>query len=284
MSLPSPSYVVWVLPVVGQVCLAGLMWRRKIQRRFPLFFTYTLFQVAAFPVKFYTYHSSPLQYFYAYWTCGAIAVFLGFAVIYEVFREVFRPFDGLRDLGSVLFRWASLVLVLAAILMAATSPAMAHDRIMDTILILERSVRVMQCGLVMLMLLCSSQLGLSWRHHVFGIALGFGLFAAVELVVVTLLGIYGQSVGSALSLAKSLTYNVAVFLWIGYLASPEPERVSAAQLVRTDGWDFALSGVTHARPHAPSLPLIEDAVDRVLQKTNGKNGAENGKNIPNLDV
>lgn len=283
MSVRWVYYILWIAPVALQVCLAAIMVRRKLRERFPIFFAYTLFQVLAFPIKFYTYHTNQFHYFYAYWVTGALSVGLGFAVIYEIFREVFRPFEGLRDLGLVLFRWAAFVLVLTAVLMAATSPALANHRILTVILTLERSVRVMQCGLVMLMLLCSAHVGLTWRHQVFGIALGFGLFAAVEVVVITVLGSFGQSVSAMVSLGKSAAYNVSVLLWVRYLAAPEPARLPVSQLGPADRWDFALSGVIHPGANSPSLPLIEHAVDRVLQKTNGKNG-DKGPKITNLDV
>ena len=49
-----------------------------------------------------------------YWGGQAISVAFGFGVIHEVFIDVFRAFHTLRDLGTVLFKWAGLVMLLVA--------------------------------------------------------------------------------------------------------------------------------------------------------------------------
>jgi len=63
-----------------------------------------------FPAYKYNYTA----YFYLYWFSNAIGVLLGFKVIHEIFLDVFRPFHTLRDLGTVLFKWAGLVMLLVA--------------------------------------------------------------------------------------------------------------------------------------------------------------------------
>jgi hypothetical protein len=46
----------------------------------------------------------------------------------------------------------------------------------------ERSVPVMQCGLAFLLFLVSVYFGVAWQRSLFGIAMGFGVFAGIELV------------------------------------------------------------------------------------------------------
>ena len=62
-------------------------------------------------------------FFYSYWATTAVSVVLGFKVIHEVFLDVFRPYHTLRDLGSVLFRWAGLVMLMVAGVVAASTQA-----------------------------------------------------------------------------------------------------------------------------------------------------------------
>ena len=86
----------------------------------------------------------------------------------------------LRDLSVILFRWSALVILLVAGMWAVTSGHPAQDgSITNAILLAGRSVRLMQCGLVFFLLLFSEYLGISRRNLLFGIALGFGLFASV---------------------------------------------------------------------------------------------------------
>lgn len=185
-------YFLWIAPAVTFSLLTYVMARRKLRASYPYFFSYAIFQVISFGVQFSTYHSSNrYAYFFAYWTLAALSVGLGFMVIYEVFREVFRPFDGLRDLGKVLFRWAAAVLVVAAAIMVLINGGASRgtDIAFSSVMALERSVRIMQCGLVLLMILCAPYVGLKWRHRVFGIGAGFGVLAAIDLIAVALVSL-----------------------------------------------------------------------------------------------
>ena len=105
----------WIAHPLLQGTLAAIMLWRKLYRTFPYFFAYVVFQLIAFAVTF------PLReqrfyaiFFVSYWVSTAISVLLGFLVIREIFLDVFRPYHTLRDLGSVLFKWAGLVMLMVA--------------------------------------------------------------------------------------------------------------------------------------------------------------------------
>ena len=261
-------YVLWIAPAPVFVCLAALMRRRKLAKEFPCFFAFAVFQIVDFAVGFYIYHRSYLQYFYAYWAMSAVSIGLGFGVLYEVFIGIFRPFGDLRKFGAVLFRWAALVLLLAAVLLATTSKPAAQTPLFATILNLMRSVEVMQCGLVLLMLLSSSYLGVTLRHRIFGIALGFGVSAAVDLVAVAALSNFGLQAKIFVQLSKMVAYNISALLWLGYVYAGEVECRPAKQDSYAERWDYALAAALHPGNASPALPLIEDTVERVWKQTN----------------
>ncbi len=263
-------YGLWVAPALVFAFLTVVMLRRGLRKKYPFFFTYAVYQVLGFGIQFYTYHRSQLQYFYAYWTLAALSIALGLAVIYEVFTDVFRPFSELRDLGAVLFRWAALVLVLAAVLIMATSETAHLYRVFATVVTLERSIRVMQCGLVLLMLLCSSYLGLSARSRIFGISVGFGLIAATDLISLTVLAEFGKAVLNYVNLTKMAVYLGASLLWTAYMALPEPGRAGEMRFATPERWELGLVAATHGPDASPALPQIVDTVERVWRKTNGK--------------
>jgi hypothetical protein len=269
MSLRFLYYVLWIVPLPVFVCLAATMRRRKLAKEFPVFFAFVLFQIVDFAVGFYSYHRSPQQYFYTYWTLSAVGVALGFGVLYEVFVAVFRPFMGLRELGAILFRWAALVLLLAAVLLATAARPPANTQLFATILNSMRSVEVMQCGLVLLMLLCSSYLGVTLRHRIFGIALGFGIIAAIDLIAVTFFASLGEQAVTFVRLSKMVAYNLSAVLWLGYIYAGEVECRPAKQLVHAERWDYALATALHPGEESPALPLIENVVERVWRQTNG---------------
>jgi len=98
------------------------------------------------------------------------------------------------------------------------------------VMIVAEAARFVEMGLLMFLFLFSSAFGMHWRAHVFGIALGLGLFVAVDLVSVTLRAHLGSGApAEVLKLAKGLTFCLSVLTWAGYLLSPE--RVSSSDEV-----------------------------------------------------
>ncbi len=263
-------YALWIAPVPVFLCLALLMVRRKLNGTLPLFFSFVIFEIAQFGVAFYTYHESWRLYFYLYWVLATMETAFAFGVLYEVFVGVFEPFADLRELGRIIFRWAALVLTLAATLLVTTAKPMPNaTRLYAALVNLMRSVEVMQCGLVLLMLLCSAYLGITLKHRIFGIALGFGVIAAVDLIAVTVLANLGQQAATFVKLSKMGVYNLSALLWLGYLYAGELERKPTRQFAHAERWDYALAAALHPSEGTPSLPLIENAVERIFKQTNG---------------
>src|SRR6266403_929191 len=146
----------WFAHPALQAVVAAIMVWRKLHRTFPIFFTYVVFQIVTFALTF-PFHDERFYtiFFYSYWATTAVSVVLGFKVIHEVFLDVFRPYHTLRDLGSVLFKWAGLVMLMVAGVVAASVHGGDQSPLPAGILILERSVRVVQCGLVLFLLVFS---------------------------------------------------------------------------------------------------------------------------------
>jgi len=263
------SELLWASGAALQLCIVYLCWRRKFRSEFPFFFNYTVFMVLSYAVLLFFYRPSlGTQYFYAYWVSSGIEALLGFGAIYEVFRNAFKPFDALRDLAGVMFRWSALVLALVATILTCTSTGQ-EARIMIAILCLERGVMVMQCGLLLFLLLFSSRLGMTWQHHGFGISLGFGLFAATQLILNSVRSQLGPSWGMTYSLLESASYDAAVIIWVCYLMSPEPARVTVESAFNPkpvlQRWNQVLGGDHHLSEGA-FMPSLEKIVDQVLSE------------------
>jgi hypothetical protein len=126
----------------------------------------------------------------------------------------------------------------------------------------------MQLGLFLLLMLLCRIFRNCWRQQVFGIALGFGVFASVELILVSTVMWYGNSHAAIISLLKSTAYNAVTLVWIGYLKQQPhlvPE-VEAATNANTLG--MALSTSTALLdPDASFMLRVEQAVDRVLSRS-----------------
>jgi hypothetical protein len=261
------TYASWALGPMLEVTLLVLIFRNKFHRPFPRFTSYILFQVVKSAILALVYHYLPAEYFDAYWTGNAISVFLAVLVMDEIWRHLFAPFRAIQQVGTAIFRWACVVLFVIAAVMAISNEASSADRVIAAVFNFDRTMRLMQFGLAVLLVFFSRVLKSSIRQQVFGIALGFGLFAALELVLVTIISSYGAAHIAAISLIKSLAYNSITLLWIGYAwrGLPAPHPVSATHEVAD--WNLAVIGLPEPVPEYPFISLVEDAVDRVMERS-----------------
>ena len=262
-------YFNWFLGPVLEATLLAFMIRRNLRATFPRFFTYILFQVIKSGVLFGIYHYYHDNYFDAYWAGNALSILLAVTVMDEIWKNLFHGYAGIQDLGSILFRWACVVMFLIAIASAFPGRENNADRVVAAVLAFDRSMRLMQCGLFFLVLLLCRLLKHFWRHHVFGIALGFGIFASVELILVSILSRFGSNQIAVISLIKSATYNAVTLLWISYLRQPSPAltgEIGAPDSLHT--WNAELLTESSTTPGDETfLTMVEQAVERVLTRT-----------------
>jgi hypothetical protein len=263
MRLHSIDYTLWCITPALMTAVVVSMYLRRLHREFPFFFNYAIFQVLTFAVEF------PLRnwanYYYVYWTCSALSLIVTFAVFQEIFKEAFRPYEALRDLSVILFRWCALVVLLVAGMSAITSwHTNQMDNITNGIYLVDRSVRMMQCGLVFFMLLFSEYLGISRRNVVFGVSVGFGFFAAINMLVMTALS-HQTVIGTAnLNRINSAAYLVSALVWLAYTALPAKERTAVKAAVVSQKWDSALEDARHTRPAESLLETMDQTVERLL--------------------
>ena len=256
--------VLWCLTPIFMSVTAVFLCRRHLQKQFPYFFNYVIFQILAFLVEF------PLRnwtnYFYVYWTVQALSLVVSFAVLLEIFRDAFRPYEALRDLSIILFRWCALVVLLLGGMWAITSWRENQiDNITNAIYLIDRSVRLMQCGLVLFMLLFSEYLGIRRRNLLFGIAVGFGFFAAVNMLVMTALSHHSYFSKSTLSRINGIAYVISTLIWLAYAALPSTVRSGAKQVAEaTQKWDQALDDARNAAPVTSLLDSMDQTVERLL--------------------
>ncbi len=265
----SPSHaafeLLWIAePILESVVLAGLIWR-KAYRQYRWFSLYMLAEVLAFPVL-YPLRGSETAYFYAYCVTAALSVVLGFAVIHEIFISIFRPYHTLRDLGSVLFKWAALVMLLVAMIVSASGQALHREPLVEATLILERSIRVVQCGLIMFLLLFSKYLGISWKQRSFGIALGFGSYATIDLSLLALhLGAHiSQDVANLITMSA---YIGSIGVWITYSMMKEVNREDAVMLLKSQRWEQSLTDLQHPAKPDSLIPMFEGMVERAFTRS-----------------
>src|SRR5262249_54716938 len=125
--------------------------------------------------------ASQSTYFYAFWSVTGISMCLGFVVFYEVLVIALKPFSAVTDLARIIFAWAALFLLVTAALTAVATNGPHTAKICAAVELMERSVQLVQCGLLLLLLIFQNRFGLSWRHQGMAVALGLGISSSVGL-------------------------------------------------------------------------------------------------------
>src|SRR4051812_24138228 len=158
------TYALWFFGVALPLAAAVCMKQRKLDRDYPTFFTYNIFQslggVLLFAIARF---GSPEGYFYAYWVNTALGAGLGFYVIREAFQHMLKPYAGLRDAGMLLFRWAAVLLVFFAAISYVGNTGTGFVRILKEITVMQRNILLIQSGLLLFVMMSSNYLNISWK-------------------------------------------------------------------------------------------------------------------------
>lgn len=222
MSLASASHGVWIGCIALEVLLALVLVAKRTWRHYPIFSAYAFFALFQAAIGYALFGHRAL-YFYAFCICEAIGILLGLMVVREIFAVLFTPHPALRKLATMIFR----VAVVALIVMASVATYVQSwdaKGFASAVLLAAEAARIMEVGLIVFLFLCSSAFGLHWKQSVFGIALGLGLYGAVELVNVTLMPRTTPATAQVFSLIRVAAYGVSLLVWLGYFLVPE--RVS----------------------------------------------------------
>jgi hypothetical protein len=261
--------------------LGFLFWTKGMHRRFPAMSFYLALRVGSMPVLVgllylqaqpWGHQYFPF-YFYPYWAVYIASAVTLFFVTLEIFRSVLAPFSGLKRLGTVVFRWAALVSLLASL----ASISYAHpsvSMIPEFAVALMRSVSILELCLLGFLCLCMNALRLSVRDIAFGLGLGFGLMCANDFIFAAL--IPGNcSLTTPLQFAYESGILLSLGTWVAYCALPEPAREPVVMPANSTiyRWNEIASALGHGTQVAVQQPAngffltdVEKVVDKVLTR------------------
>jgi lipid-A-disaccharide synthase-like uncharacterized protein len=267
-----------VLTAVAQAAILAILIKRNKHRDFPVFFWYNALAVGGALILLAVHLTRPsvALYFYLYWAVNTLLMLVEFAVMYEIFVKALKPYNGLIDLGKMLFRWAVAFLLLAAAITTFATHDSTIAKCLAAVSQVERSLRLMQCGLLLLFFLFERRLGLAWRSHTVSIGLGLGFFAALNLSSSYLRAHFIQW-SSALDLVDYSQYLAVISFWAVCFYVREPERntvLDSPSKLIFQRWNDVLvstrfagaSGAGSMGSMDSFLPNVEQTVDRILAR------------------
>lgn len=260
-----------MLEPILNIAIAVFMFRRGLHRRFPLFFAFQVFHIPSWIAEYAAHLISYKAYFFTFWSLEPLVILLSFANIQELFSAMFRQREGLKDFGTMLFRWAIVVMLLMAVVLAtANAGAFERSRFISLVLSLERSVQLMMLGLVMFLLAFSNHLGIQPRHPVFGFVMGWGIVSACELLLYAERArIFFSDAG--FNLMHLSAYNAMLVVWLFYVVAKAPAEVLPNMLLRSQRWNDALIEEPTLEEQSTLLIGIETLVERAMNRV-GENG------------
>ena len=234
------SSLFWFVPVALQAAIALIMLWRGLIRVFPFFFSYTVLVPTRDIVLLLLPYPGD-RYALVFWWGDAMVILLSLGVIAEILWHLFRPYPFLR----FVFRWVGVVAVVAAAsavaLLGSNNPRGA-DRVFELIILVERSARLLQLCLLIVLVSLMSRLGLTWQHYSLGIATGFGIYAALDLTLLEFRAHLHSVSNPAFTLLGSAAYNLAVIVWAFYfLKSRAQAPVESLPSHDMANWNDALT-------------------------------------------
>ncbi|HKD78328.1 MAG TPA: hypothetical protein VKH81_01475 [Candidatus Angelobacter sp.] len=257
-----------------QAYIAATLLARKVRTNFPIFFLYVCFNAIGVLISIPAHaFLSDNQYYYFYWASSFINTGLEFGVMFEILVNALKPYSALIDLGKMLFRWAAIFLLFAGVLTALVTAGGQPSKVAAAVALLERSTRLMQCGLLLLFFFLEVRLGLSWRNYNMSIALGLGSTAALDLSF-SYLRVQFPARAETLSIIESAFFMSVLAFWAYCLMRPEPARKnvldSPSRLI-FQRWNDVLVSTRFSPVSAMGgvdsfLPNVEQTVDRVMAR------------------
>jgi hypothetical protein len=219
-------HYLWVAPNVILLVLAILIWRRNLQQQYPVFLAYA---VVSALLQFTLYAAdlipsvSARAWWYVFWTGLLIESLLKFALIGEIFGRVFGRYPALAKVAKLFISGVGVVLVLVAAVAAAYTPKDSAYRIVSGAHLLEQTIYLIECGLIVFLFLFAAYFKLNWNHATLGITLGLGISACVHLATWALAanGNFPDRYRIYLDFTNMITYHLCVLLWSYYLLAPQ---------------------------------------------------------------
>jgi len=133
------------------------------------------------------------------------------------------PLKGLQTLGMLVFRWVAAISVAVAIGVAVTPHLSGIKFMVAMVTQLQQTSSILTLCLLLFVCFAIRPMGLSYNSRIFGVSLGLGILATVNLVNAAWLT-HSPNMYSTISLVNSLAVGLTLLMWSAYFAFPEPKR------------------------------------------------------------
>src|SRR6267378_8437708 len=217
--------VIWCSGIALELLLLVRGLQGKLFGRYPVFYAYVFFVWIQSLLRFSIYHLRPQLYLPVYWITEYLAILIGCAVVFEIFRVGLAAYPGTARMARNLLAFLFVMAVTKGLVGTWNDP---HWWSATTTIEFERALRTVQSlaiiALVVLFLFYSIPFGRNLR----GVLLGYGLFIGESIIWLTLRASGGEKFRQFWSYVHPASYFVVLGIWAvhlwSYVPNPEPRR------------------------------------------------------------
>ncbi len=222
-------HYLWIAPNAYLLLLGILLILRDIAKQRPAFTTFailsslgglTLYAADVLPSV------SALDFWRVDWITLSLESVLKFIAIGEVFSRLFEHYSSISKLGKYLVSAVGAILVFVAAMTAAFSSGDSTVRIISGVHLLDLSVFIIECGLILFIYALAAYFRIPWDRHSFGTLLGFGISSCVYLATSAIVTNANPSAHqrTLFDFSSMATYHVSVLIWFYFFLVPGKSR------------------------------------------------------------
>lgn len=230
------------IPAGLQLAIIVIFLKRKLYRRFPWFFVYTVFSIGA-TIGRHSANRDPELYYWIYWITEIVFGVLALLALNEVFAVAAEVFY----FGRGLFRFLPTVAVVTVVLYAGFQavyrvPSHGQDPASNAMARLQAGGYALTFGIrcleVLIFVLClrlsrKDGSGVWWGRYDRGILYGFGLIGALTSLIYLARLTFGQNLEGLFRFAPSGVYLGATLTWFDAFRREEPPFTKKPPTVET---------------------------------------------------
>lgn len=220
------------LAVLLVAILAAVLIRKKLHKKFPLFFYYLVMTELTAGIRFLSIRISYTYYFYTYWISDVVLTIFAFLALYELFiKNLFVRFHKVR-FYRFLFPLAALIILIFTALAARHAPKGAELPVAASTFDLLRAIVLMFFVTLVLVM------GREWKKHEFAIALGFGIYASTLVAYAAFMTRPHRNQFPAYALLP-IAYDVVCIIWLFGFWGPEQITPNSDDPLNPELLDYA---------------------------------------------
>lgn len=217
------NVTLWVLVVASEASLMLLLFWRRAWRDNAVFTAFITFCVLRSCMLLYVSLAlkSLTAYLLIWWGAYIPQSILLIALVFEVVRIVFRPYEALPrgTLGNLVLATLTIASLTAAFTMLF--PGNQPSEWMLFLRAMDQGVTWTLWGIFATLAGFAAALGIPWNHRAYGIIVGFFFYLSVDVAVVTITAQHGYSVGKPIWPLDVVAFLVACLTWTYSFAHAE---------------------------------------------------------------